>query len=246
MVEVHHAGSMYDLVVGDSREPLVGGLVVGLATVVLTALLEVMDLPAVRRVLTQAGDGRALYRTALCMNALNNLVIGPLVWHAAAKLMCSPLKPRAECALDVLGLVAVHALGFYLGHAAMHRPSLYRHHRLHHRFHSNVTPVSANCVSLVEYALAYMLPFVVGIFLLRPDKLALLAAVTWISVANLLVHMPALEALSARYLPALFVGTHDHLEHHKRLTCLYSAPTFSVDRIVSATAAALGAGNKTK
>jgi hypothetical protein len=33
--------------------------------------------------------------------------------------------------------------------------------------------------------------------------------------------------------PWLFVSTADHLEHHKRLTAHYAAPTFSVDRILA-------------
>ena len=33
--------------------------------------------------------------------------------------------------------------------------------------------------------------------------------------------------------PWLFVSTADHLEHHKRLTAHYAAPTFSIDRILA-------------
>ena len=35
---------------------------------------------------------------------------------------------------------------------------------------------------------------------------------------TLLIHTPWLEAASARYLPAAFVSTADHMEHHRRLT----------------------------
>ena len=52
----------------------------------------------------------------------------------------------------------------------MHRPELYRYHKLHHKFHMHVTPLAANCVTIVEYVVAYMLPFVAGIFFFRPDR----------------------------------------------------------------------------
>lgn len=96
-----------------------------------------------------------------------------------------------------------------------------------------MSPVAANCVSLAEYAAAYMLPIVSGIALAGPDRLALVRAVKVISCLNLLIHTPSLARWSEEWLPWFLVGTHDHLEHHKRLTTLYAAPTFCVDRIVA-------------
>ena len=114
----------------------------------------------------------------------------------------------------------------------MHRPWLYRFHKLHHRFHTNVTPVAANTVSIVEYVVAYMLPFVAAIAILRPDRLAIQVTLGWVSLTNLLIHTPSLERAAATYLPWWAVGTHDHLEHHKRLTTHYAAPTLSIDRLL--------------
>jgi sterol desaturase/sphingolipid hydroxylase (fatty acid hydroxylase superfamily) len=102
----------------------------------------------------------------------------------------------------------------------MHLKALYNAHRFHHRFNTHVAPSTANAVSFSEYALAYMLPFIVGCLVLRPDGVALFAAVSVISLNNLLIHTPALEAAS-RWLPALFVSTADHLDHHRRLTTNY-------------------------
>merc|ERR1719409_986091 len=78
-----------------------------------------------------------------------------------------------------------------------------------------------------------MFPFVAGSALLRPDRLSLFVAVGVISFNSLLIHTPVLADASARLVPWLFVSTADHLEHHRRLTKHYAAPTFSVDRLLA-------------
>ena len=85
---------------------------------------------------------------------------------------------------------------------------------------------------LAEYALAYMLPFVAGAALLRPDRMSMFVAVGIVSLNNLLIHTPKLADASAKAVPWLFVSTADHLEHHKRLTTHYAAPTVSIDRLL--------------
>ena len=110
---------------------------------------------------------------------------------------------------------------------------MYWAHRFHHRFNVFVVPVTANAVSVAEYAIAYMLPFIVGAHLLHPDRVSMWLAVGVVSLNNLLIHTPMLADASAKLVPWLFVSTADHLEHHKRLTAHYAAPTFSVDRILA-------------
>ena len=176
-------------------------------TVAFTACLELLSIGSVQRVLRQGG-GRSLYLTAIFYNCFNNLILGPTIWLVAVGLLCRPPLPTAfDRAVSTAGLLVVHSLGYYAAHAAMHRPELYRFHKLHHRFHCHVTPFAANCVTVVEYLIAYMLPFVVGIFFFRPDRLALLRAVTIISVNNILIHTPALHDVSEKYLPWVFVST---------------------------------------
>ena len=87
-------------------------------------------------------------------------------------------------------------MGYHYAHSQMHRPQMYWAHKFHHAFAKHVTPSSANAVSVVEYAYAYMLPFVVGCAVCAPDERALLTAVAVISVNNLLIHTPALEVFN--------------------------------------------------
>eukprot|EP00966_Prymnesium_polylepis_P051693 1196877-Prymnesium_polylepis.1 len=125
----------------------------------------------------------------------------------------------------------------------MHTKPLYWAHRFHHRFNSHVVPMAANAVTFTEYGIAYMLPFIAGCTVFRPDGRALFAAVALISLNNILIHTPGLEALSRRVLPWWAVSTSDHIDHHRRLTTNYAAPTVSIDKLL---AAALGSAPKTK
>ncbi len=214
-------------------DPLSIGLVMGCTTLGVTAFLELLSLSAARRVLKQAG-GAKLYRTAIAVNILNNAIMGPIIYAIAVNHFCAPEQRPAARACSVVGMLIVQSIGYYIAHASMHRPELYRFHKLHHKFHTNVTPVAANCVGIVEYVFAYMLPLVAGIGLFRPDRHAVMMVVNWVSFTNLLIHTPSLEAAAEKLLPWCFVGTHDHLEHHKRLTTKYAAPTFCVDRLIDA------------
>jgi len=213
-------------------DDLLIGFYFGVATVLLTIAGELCSIPTVRKVLRQPG-GRKLYGQALMYNVVNNLIIGPITYAAVAHHLCAPQMEVAPCASIAVGMLVAHGFGYYFSHMLMHRPRFYWMHKFHHRFHSNVTPVAANAVSFGEYAVAYMLPFVVGSAIVRPDRLAVLLAATVISLNNILIHAPSLDWVSTK-LPWWACATHDHLEHHERLTTLYAAPTLSIDRILLA------------
>ena len=53
-----------------------------------------------------------------------------------------------------------------------------------------------------------------------------------VSLTNLLIHTPGLERVSA-HVPWWAVSTADHIEHHRKLTKFYGAPTLSVDRLLA-------------
>jgi hypothetical protein len=116
---------------------------------------------------------------------------------------------------------------------------LYKYHRFHHRFKAHVPPVSANAVSSVEYLVAYILPFALGALIVRPHISEMRAVINITSLSNLLIHTPRLEKLSEKLWP-IFVTTHGHIEHHKKLTMNYAAPTINVDWVVQQVKAASG------
>merc|ERR1719305_1273285 len=201
------------------------------ATLMLTVLLELLSADAVVKI-CQKKSGTKLYLQGVLCNFVNNAFLGPPLYELVSnRWMSEPFTAPGRVAM-VLAILVGHSIGYYCAHRWMHTRRMYWAHRFHHRFNVFVVPVTANAVSLAEYALAYMLPFIVGAQLLRPDRVSMFVAVGVVSLNNLLIHTPTLADASAKAVPWLFVSTADHLEHHKRLTSNYAAPTFSVDRML--------------
>ena len=179
---------------------LTRGFQVALCTLTLTGFLELFCASNTVASLLKSKEGPSLYRACLRANLVNNLAIGPITYALATEFFVHKSNPEEGYSLvrsltSALGLVVTHALGYHYAHSQMHRPQMYWAHKFHHAFAKHVTPSSANAVSVVEYAYAYMLPFVVGCAVCAPDERALLTAVAVISVNNLLIHTPALEVL---------------------------------------------------
>jgi len=194
-------------------------------------VLEVASIGEVRRVCRNK-VGATLYAQGVAANVLNNCLLGPLAYQLVMSRWMAPPFTAAGRVAMVLGILAGHAVGYYAAHRWMHTKRMYWAHRFHHRFNTYVVPVTANAVSVAEYSIAYMAPFIAGSMLLRPDRCSLFVAVGIISLNNLLIHTPFLCDLSARVVPWLGVSTADHIEHHRRLTTHYAAPTISIDRLL--------------
>jgi len=200
------------------------------STLVLTFLLELFSLETSRKVLEQSGS---LYTTAVAVNFRNHFVFGLPVYTTAVVLFCkgNDEKNWMQRVLSILACILIHSILYYSAHRLMHTPQFYRHHKFHHQFAVHVPPVSANAVTVVEYLVAYVVPFAVAALIARPDELSLRISVYIVSFANLLIHTPKLEKLSER-LPPTFVSTNGHLEHHRKLNMNYAAPTINVDWFV--------------
>ena len=210
------------------------GWLITIGTVSLTAMLELVSLKHVKSI-CESESGRKLYLQGVLMNFLNNIVLGPLAYQLVNEFFMAKECPSAfsQCVM-VLGILFGQALGYYLAHRWMHTPAMYWTHSFHHKFNKYVVPVTANAVSIYEYAIAYMLPFIAGSAVLGPDRGSMAISVCIISLNNLLIHTPALADLSAELVPWFFVSTADHIEHHRRLTTNYAAPTISIDRLLAA------------
>ena len=115
----------------------------------------------------------------------------------------------------------------------MHTNRFYFIHKFHHQYSDIVIPMSANSVSAYEYIIAYMMPFIIGIILFKPDRIALRISISLVSFANLLIHTPWLSESSDKFLSKYFVKTSDHLEHHQKSKTKYAAPIFNLDYIYS-------------
>ena len=222
---------MIDDILFIARErPAMASLLLSAGTHVLTLILELCCLDVVRGVLKEPG-GKTLYRQALLLQFFNNSTLLPFSFWFGAVFLCRQRTPLLVSVGSAIGLVSTQAVGYWYLHRKMHERRWWWMHRFHHRFKNFVPPSSANAVTPVEYLLAYAVPVVGGMAIFASDRLATFLAVAWMLIANLLVHTPPLERLAQQLLPWVFMTTHDHMEHHRKLTTAYASPTLSVDRI---------------
>merc|ERR1712087_103775 len=208
------------------------GVAMTLATFTLTLILEMVSARSARKIMRQK-NGVRLYAQAVAANLLNNGVLGPIAYYMVSQRWMRHSLPWPHSLAMIGAMLVGHCIGYYAAHRWMHTRTMYWAHRFHHRFNTNVSPIVANAVSLTEYTIAYMLPFIMGSAILQPDRLSLLIAVGIISINNLLIHTPGLSDLSTLLVPWWAVSTADHLEHHMRLTTHWAAPTISIDRLLA-------------
>lgn len=207
-----------------------GGLEISIGTLLLTFVLELISLPTVQSVLKQP-DGVSLYRTALWYNLRNHLVLGIPTYAVAATFLCAP--PYHDDTLimaifRILMVVLLQNLVYYQVHKTFHSsPDLYQYHRFHHRFNTYTPPSAANAVGVVEYMVAYVMPFGGIAALVGATEWETKMAVILLSVLNLLVHTPRLDSLP--YWPAFLVSPHQHMDHHRKVTVHYASPFLNVD-----------------
>ena len=177
-----------------------------------------------------------LYWQALALNLINHFGLGAPGYALVVTLLSDRDRVSVrEVAGQVLGLILVHSICFYQVHQTFHTvKSLYQWHKFHHLFNTHVSPITANAVSVVEYVIAYLSPFAVGMLLFPCSVTSLKIAIQVISFLNLAMHTPKLEQFYQTLFPAWIplVHTAAHLEHHKRLNCHYAAPTLDWDGIV--------------
>jgi sterol desaturase/sphingolipid hydroxylase (fatty acid hydroxylase superfamily) len=209
------------------------GMIMTIFTLILTAALELTAFDQIKGILKRKG-GSTLYLQGVTANLINNGIFGPPLYELVSnRWMSGPCSTLHRAAL-VLGILIGHSIFYYSAHRLMHTRPMYWAHKFHHKFNVYVTPSTANAVSPTEYAIAYMLPFIIGAKVLQPDRMSMFIGVGCVSVPNLLIHTPILADTSSKYLPWLFCSTADHLDHHRRLTTHYGAPTFSTDRLLAA------------
>ena len=131
--------------------------------------------------------------------------------------------------LDILkyvSLTVTHNILYFLGHKAMHKVKyLNTFHDFHHEFNITI-PSNGNAVSISEYNFAYVLPFVIGIMLFKPNSITLNASVFTISFFNILIHCHELSNINW---PKFLVSPFDHGVHHKNKSGTYSAPILKFD-----------------
>lgn len=219
---------------------LAEGITFGSLNVIGMLLLEfVLSMDDVQQLRKREG-GKELHLAGVAATIFNSIVLGSVTYAVIIKYCCvrGPLTVIQQMS-SVVAFLVIENAWYYLAHMAMHTRRLYWMHRFHHKFNVVVLPSSASAVSVPEFLLSYMAPFLLGSYLGGTDKSSAIVAAMIVMSANFFIHTPALEEAMSR-LPWFFVTTGDHFTHHRQLSCNYSAPVFSFDRIVNAMKEFLG------
>ena len=168
-----------------------------------------------------------LYIDSSIANFINLLGLSPIYYVVVDNLLLKDKSMELQL-LKILGVVLTHNILFYFLHKSFHeRKELYFLHKFHHKF-VNPMPSNGNAVSIHEYNIAYVLPFLVGAILFNPNGMSFQLSIAVISFLNALVHCAPLKKIKFF---SLFVAPNDHLIHHEKLTTKYASPFLNVDYI---------------
>lgn len=206
------------------------GLQLGMYTITISSILDNTISSEHTKALVERDI--KLYFEGMRANYLNLLLISPL-YYVFVYLFLLNNNKQGFYLLDYTGLLLIHNVGYYVIHKMMHKiPQLKKFHNFHHLF-SQVIPSNGNAVSLMEFNLAYISPFIGGIYLISPNNDTLKSAIMTISFLNTFIHCPNFADME---LPDIIVSPAKHINHHKKCTMeTYAAPLLNIDYIVNET-----------
>lgn len=131
--------------------------------------------------------------------------------------------------LNTSFLLLTQNLFYHYAHKYMHTIIKIRWmHDFHHQY-IETTPTIGNAVSAAEYQIAYVLPFLIGSFIVNPSPIDLQVTVLIISTLNMFIHSQELKQI--KYISYL-VSPKKHINHHETRSGTYSAPLFDLDKIL--------------
>ena len=160
----------------------------------------------------------------------NMMVISPLVYGVIDQSFIDHNSMTFQYN-NIVSVLGIHSVGYYVVHTAMHKfKKLYTIHSFHHQYDKILLPSIGNAVSTMEFISAYLLPFVIAAYFLRPNEISFIIPIGIIGLLNIVIHCKELEDLPWA---ALFVSPKNHIEHHEVRTKHYAAPTINWDYIVS-------------
>ena len=160
----------------------------------------------------------------------NMMVISPLVYGVIDQSFIDHNSMTFQYN-NIVSVLGIHSVGYYVVHTAMHKfKKLYTIHSFHHQYDKILLPSIGNAVSTMEFISAYLLPFIIAAYFLRPNEISFIIPIGIIGLLNIVIHCKELEDLPWA---ALFVSPKNHIEHHEVRTKHYAAPTINWDYIVS-------------
>lgn len=205
-------------------EPLINSLILGSFTILLGHLL---DINISRLTLENEYINKNkfdLYIQGQKNVHLNLLIISPLNYIFAYNYLMITNENFINF-YNLIGMLLIQNLFYFLLHRFVHKFKYIKHiHDFHHRFIINI-PSIGNSVSLLEFQFMYVIPFLVGMFVLRPNVVTVNISILIISILNSIIHCN--ELVNFSWIPFI-VSPKDHSDHHKTTAGTYSAPLFKL------------------
>ena len=209
---------------------LIHGVCLGSLNLCFTALLESCFPEDVRRLREKKG-GSELYKNAWIANIVNLQFLVPMTHYFRVVYTCRTGLTIWEQFHAVIGILVIESFLYYLVHKAFHDyKQLYWMHSFHHKFNEVILPSTACAVSVFEFTFAYMLPIVLGSYIMKADRVSGIIASGIIGGSNLMIHCPLLANIE---LPKFLASAKSHFQHHRKLTQNYGAPVLQFDSILA-------------
>lgn len=207
------------------------GIYISVFTLLATFILEILSIEYIF-VLLRKNNGKNLYFKSICMNLINNLILSTISYAFFTYFFSNNNSiSLLKILVETLCILSIQSILYFLIHILMHTETLYFIHSFHHMYSDIVLPVSANSVSIYEFILAYMMPFILSIVTLNPHRLSLKLSIGIVSISNLIIHTPWLSDQS-KLLPDFLVKTSDHIDHHKKFKIKFAAPILNLDYFI--------------
>jgi len=212
---------------------IIEGFFVGSLNVLLMFVFEYgLSEKDVQRLRERIG-GKDIHVAGIRASIFNSCFLGAITYYVTISYCCvpGPLTTFQQIS-SVIAFLLIENSWYYCAHWVMHTSAFYWMHRFHHKFNTIVLPSSASAVSVPEFLIAYMAPFLLGTWMGSCDKCSAIFSAAIVAVSNLAIHTPALEN-TMKHLPWFVVLPSDHIAHHRQLTCNYGAPLIHFDRVLS-------------
>ena len=222
--------------------PPIRALLANFAMLLETALLELACWREVKKFYTQNPE---LYHSALRTNIVSHFSPLSIAMYTLIANYNVDKTPHGmfQRALKFVGMIWFQGLFYYYAHRAFHKvKGLYWIHSYHHKFKDTVLPSATNAVSIWEYTIAYLTPFYLATWMMKPDRATVLVAMQVVHLGALLAHFPPFLEVK---LPWFLLSASEHKRHHIKLNTEFGGPFFHVDRVMWSSLSAMG-GRSTK
>lgn len=204
-------------------EPLINVYLLGSFTILFGHILDItIDKETLVTYLQKKTDLyieglRSLYTNLLFVSGMNYII----AYNYLLDIQSSGLQ-----ILKYGGILLIHNIMYFGMHSMVHKINAIRFiHKFHHLFIQNI-PSIGNAVSFLEFQTMYVLPFLIGMFLFKPNVTTINASIFTISFLNSLIHSSELKKI--KWIP-LLVSPKKHCKHHENYTGDYAAPLLDLD-----------------